>query len=93
MPRPRRKRRCRCAPEVFFYKPQGVHLQSLEIIEISLEEFEALRLRYVKKYNQVESAKEMNTSQSTFQRILSSALEKTSTAIVTGKAIRVENNK
>ncbi len=93
MPRPRRKRRCRCAPEVFFYKPQGVHLQSLEIVDISLEEFEALRLRYVKKYNQIESARKMNTSQSTFQRILSSALEKTSTAIVTGKAIRIRSDK
>jgi predicted DNA-binding protein (UPF0251 family) len=89
MSRPRRKRRCRCAPEVFFYKPQGARLQSLETIDISLEEFEALRLRYVKKLNQTESASQMNTSQSTFQRILSSALEKTSTAIVTGKAIRI----
>jgi predicted DNA-binding protein (UPF0251 family) len=89
MSRPRRKRRCKCAPEVFFYKPQGARLQSLETINISLEEFEALRLRYVEKFNQTQSAKQMDTSQSTFQRILSKALEKISTAIVTGKAIRI----
>lgn len=89
MPRPKRRRRLRGTPQAVFYKPQGVPLRLLEIAEISLEEFEALRLRYVKKLNQIECAKQMNTSQSTFQRILSRALKQTSQAIVNGKAIRI----
>jgi len=89
MPRPRRRRRLRGAPKAVFYKPQGVPLRSLETIEISLEEFEALRLRYVKKMDQVECATQMQTSQSTFQRILSSTLEQISDAIVNGKAIKI----
>jgi predicted DNA-binding protein (UPF0251 family) len=76
-------------PKALFYKPQGARLQSLDVVEISLEEFEALRLRYVKKLNQVQSAVQMHTSQSTFQRILSNALEKVSIALVEGKAIKI----
>lgn len=92
MPRPRGKRRLQGTPGAVFYKPQGVPLRLLEVSEISLEEFEALRLRYVKKLDQIQCATQMRTSQSTFQRILSGALEKISTAVVTGKAIRIVQN-
>jgi len=83
------RRRLRGKPGAVFYKPHGVSLSSLEVIEISLEEYEALRLRYVEKLNQVECATQMHTSQSTFQRILSRALSHTSQAIVMGYAIRI----
>jgi len=89
MPRPRRRRRLGSAPKAVFYKPQGVPLRSLETVEISLEEFEALRLRYVEKRDQTECATQMQTSQSTFQRILSNTLEQIGGAIVNGKAIRI----
>jgi len=89
MPRPKRKRRLRGIPQAVFYKPQGIPLRSLETVEISLEEFEALRLRYVQKLDQVQCAQQMQTSQSTFQRILSNTLESVSEAIVDGKAIRI----
>ena len=89
MSRPRGKRRLGGAPEAVFYKPQGVPLRLLQTIEISLEEFEALRLRYTKGLDQVTCAKKMETSQSTFQRILSGAVERVSKAIVQGKAIRI----
>lgn len=55
------------------------------------EEIEALRLKNIKKFSQIECAKEMDISQSTFQRILSSAYNKVSDAIVNGKAIRIVN--
>ena len=89
MPRPKRRRRLRGTPQAVFYKPQGVPLRSLETVEISLEEFEALRLRYVEKLDQIQCAKQMHTSQSTFQRILAGTLESVGEAIVNGKAIRI----
>ena len=89
MSRPRGKRRLRGMPGAVFYKPQGVPLKSLQTVEISLEEFEALRLRYVKKLDQTQCANKMETSQSTFQRILFNTLEKVSEAIVNGKAILI----
>ena len=72
-----------------FYKPRGVPLCSLEVVELTLEEWEALRLRYEESFDQIESAKQMETSQSTFQRILTSAQRKIAKAVVNGKAIKV----
>ncbi len=89
MPRPKLKRKIFCQPKVTFYKPRGVPLRELEIMEISVEEWEALRLRNVQGFNQTEAATKMKTSQSTFQRILSSANKKISYAIVNGMAIKI----
>ncbi len=64
-------------------------MRNLEIIELSAEEVEALRLRNMKNLEQEEAAQKMNTSQSTFQRILSSAYKKITEALVEGKAIKI----
>jgi len=63
---------------------------NLEVIVLTKEEAEALRLKNVKNLDQNQAAKEMHTSQSTFQRILSSAYKKISEAIIKGKAIKIE---
>ena len=89
MPRPKLYRRIQFNPEITYFKPQGVPMRDLEIIELTAEELEALRLRNVKDLDQTESAKKMNTSQSTFQRILSSAEKKMSQALIEGKAIKI----
>jgi len=88
-PRPKLCRRINFNPKVTFYKPNGVPLKNLKIIEILHEELEALRLKNVENLSQIESAKKMKTSQSTFQRILSVAQKKMSTAIVCGMAIKI----
>lgn len=64
-------------------------MRDLKSVELSAEELEALRLKNVRGLNQIECAKEMNTSQSTFQRLLTSAEKKVSSAIVEGYAIRI----
>ena len=64
-------------------------MRELEIIELTTEEVEALRLRNIKDLEQEEAAKKMNTSQSTFQRILSSAYKKITEALIEGKAIKI----
>ncbi len=66
-------------------------MSTLEIIELTLEETEALRLKNIVGLDQNECAKEMKTSQSTFQRILASAYNKISDAVVNGKAIEIIN--
>ena len=91
MPRPRSRRRIKFKPGVTFYKPQGVPMRNLEVIELTVEEAEALRLKNIKCCDQCECAKKMNTSQSTFQRILASAYKKITQAIIEGKAIRIVN--
>lgn len=64
-------------------------MRSLEVVELSIEELEAIRLKNIKDLDQTECAKKMNTSQSTFQRILSSAYKKIAEALIEGKAIEI----
>ena len=89
MVRPRLCRRIRFNPDVTYFKPQGVPMRLLEVVELTAEEAEALRLRNIKDLEQKEAAKQMNTSQSTFQRILSSAYKKITEAVIEGKAIKI----
>jgi predicted DNA-binding protein (UPF0251 family) len=89
MPRPRLCRRIRFNTNITYFKPQGVPMRFLDIVELTVEEVEALRLKNVQGLDQEQAAKEMNTSQSTFQRILSSAYKKTSDALINGKAIKI----
>lgn len=89
MPRPKLNRCINFDPKVTYFKPQGVPMRYLDIVELSMEEIEALRLKNVEQLDQGECASEMNTSQSTFQRILSSAYGKVTRALVDGKAIKI----
>lgn len=89
MVRPRLCRRIRFNPNITYFKPQGVPMMNLEVIELTAEEVEALRLRNIKNLEQIDCAKQMKTSQSTFQRILSSAYKKITEALINGKAIKI----
>ena len=89
MPRPRLDRRIRFRAKANYFKPTGIPMRNLKIISLTHEEIESLRLKNVKNLDQNEAAKKMNTSQSTFQRILSSAYKKISEALVEGKAIKI----
>lgn len=92
MPRPRGRRLINFSPQANYFKPQGVPMRQLEVIELSHEEMEALRLYEVEELNQTECAKKMKTSQSTIQRILKVAHKKVANALVHGKAIKIINN-
>lgn len=76
-------------PAIVYYKPQGVPLRLLEEVEITHEEWEALRLKHVEGLEQIDAAAQMKTSQSTLQRLLASAQKKVGRAIVQGMAIRI----
>ena len=89
MPRPRLCRRIQFNPNITYFKPQGVPMRFLEVIELSSEELEALRLKNIEGLEQTEAAEKMNTSQSTFQRILCSGYKKITEALIEGKAIKI----
>lgn len=76
-----------------YFKPRGIPLSSLQEIHITDEELETLRLRYIEKIDQMEAAKEMNISQSQYQRDLSVALEKIAKALIEGSAISIKKTK
>lgn len=89
MPRPKLCRRIRFNPNITYFKPQGVPMRELEIVELTAEEIEAYRLRHINDMEQQEAADKMHTSQSTYQRILYSAYKKIADALINGKAIKI----
>lgn len=89
MPRPRLCRKIRFCPNITYFKPQGIPLRNLEIVELTTEEMETYRLRHILDLDQQEAAERMNTSQSTYQRILYSAYKKIADALINGKAIKI----
>jgi len=89
MPRPRLCRKIKFNPDVTYFKPQGVPMRELEIVELTAEEIEAYRLRHINDLEQQEAADKMHTSQSTYQRILYSAYKKIADALINGKAIKI----
>lgn len=76
-------------PDVVYFKPQGIPMKDLQTIELSLEEIEAYRLRYMEDLDQQQAAEKMHTSTSTYQRILYSAYKKIAEALTVGKAIKI----
>jgi len=87
--RRRNRRRVRFDFDQIYFKPRGIPLSNLEEINISKEELETLRLRYIEKLDQETAAKKMGISQSQYQRDLSFVLEKISKALIEGNAISV----
>jgi len=90
MPRPRLSRKIEFNPEVTYFKPQGIPMRNLEIVELTTEELEAYRLRHINDLDQKESADKMHTSPSTYQRILYLAYKKIADALINGKAIKIK---
>ena len=89
MPRPRRCRRVWFKPNVTYFKPAGVRMVSLEESILTVDEFEAVRLKDLEGLDEETAAKKMSISQPTFNRIVSSARKKIADAIVHGKAIKI----
>jgi len=91
--RPRKFRRICFEPGVRFFKPQGISMKELDVVELNAEELEALRLKNHEELDQNSAALRMRTSQSTYQRILASAYRKVTDALVNGKAIKISEIK
>jgi len=89
MSRPRLCRKISFNPRVNYFKPRGIPMRELEIVELTTEEMEAYRLRHINDLEQIEAAEKMRTSQSTYQRILYSAYRKIADALINGKAIEI----
>jgi predicted DNA-binding protein (UPF0251 family) len=90
LPRPRKPRCVRDEPAYAFFKPQGIPLRELEVVSLSVEELEALRLADIEELYQEDAAVQMEVSRPTFHRVLKEAHRKVATALVDGKALGIE---
>ncbi len=88
--RPKKLRWIKCAPRERCFKPQCKPLNKLKGVNLSLDEFEALRLADLEGLKQIDGAKMMRISRPTFSRIISSAHRKIADSLVNIKAIRIK---
>ncbi len=89
MPRPKRYRRVEQFPQVNYFMPAGVPSCQLEEVSLTVEEFEAMRLKDLEGLSQEACAQKMDISRQTFQLIIDSARQKIAEALLEGKAIAI----
>lgn len=92
MARPLKKRKIRCNPSSYYFKPRGISLSDLDEIELAHDELEAIRLADLNGLFQEDAAAKMLVSRATFGRIIVRAHQKIADAIINGKAIRISEN-
>ena len=88
--RPKKTRWIKCIPGERCFKPLCKPLDKVDVVSLTLDEFEAVRLACLEGLKQVDAAKLMRISRPTFSRILTSAQEKIADGLVNIKAIRIE---
>lgn len=73
------------------FKPAGIPRTQLEINNMGLDEFEALRLVDYEGKSQIEASEEMQISRATLQRLLIKARKKVVDSILNNKSLEIHN--
>ncbi|MFX1379956.1 MAG: DUF134 domain-containing protein [Promethearchaeota archaeon] len=87
MGRRRHRRWVNQPPNNFYFTSEAPRTE--DSIILTLAEFEAMRLKHFLGLNQKEAAERMGVSQPTFSRILESAHQKNTLALLEGKQIKI----
>ena len=90
MPRPCKLREVCGKPAIGRFKPCGIPVSELEVVTLTLDEFEALRLADIEKLYQEDAAVRMNVSRQTFGNIIESAHGKVADVLVNAKLLIIE---
>jgi len=87
MPRPKRSRKVCSMPRVLEFSPNGEYSG---IVVLTVDEYESIRLIDRQGFSQEECAAYMQVARTTAQQIYNSARKKLATALIDGKALRIE---
>ncbi len=90
MARPEKHRIVFTPPIFTEFKPSGIAGRMLETEELSLDEFEALRLADYENMSHSEAALEMEISRSTFTRLIEKARKKLVNFLIHGKKLTID---
>lgn len=90
MARPEKNRRVCKPPKMKGFKPFGIPHCKLEVVQLTIEEYESIRLVNYEMLQQKEAAILMNISRPTLTRIYNKALKNITKAFVEGKAIVID---
>jgi predicted DNA-binding protein (UPF0251 family) len=90
MPRPFCPRYIDARPSAAYFKPAGIPARLLEEVVLTLDELEALRLADFEGLYHEKAAEQMKISRPTFSRVVEQARRKVASALIQGKALRVD---
>ena len=90
MARPRKCRRVSTLPKVSVFDPIDLSLGVDEIIIMTVDEYESIRLIDLDGLNQEQCADSMGVARTTIQRIYDGARTKLADSVVNGKILKVE---
>jgi len=88
--RPKKKRSIAQKPQICQFSPRGRPGRPDEV-ELTIDQYEAIRLADYKGLEQAEACKSMGISRQTFGRILAGARKKLSDGLINGKIIRFQD--
>ena len=89
MPRPRKFRKVCCMPTLEHFGPLNMEKASLEMVQMSVDEYETIRLMDLENYTQEQCAQQMGIARSTVQGIYNDARKKLAEALVHGKMLTI----
>jgi uncharacterized protein len=90
MPRKKCPRIISTEPRAYYFKPAGIPMRDLDEVELGLDELEAVRLADFDGLFQEDAALAMGISRQTFGRIIHEAHRKIASALIMGKALRID---
>jgi len=90
MPRPKKWKKVCCLPKRNLFGPINGTNTDREVIIMTVEEYETLRLIDFEGMTQEECSKRMNVARTTVQRIYNDARKKLAEVLVNGKVLKIE---
>ncbi|MDD4353790.1 MAG: DUF134 domain-containing protein [Candidatus Nanoarchaeia archaeon] len=89
MPFEKKQRFCRPFDGSRFFKPTGIPMRGLDILQLERDELEAIHLCDFEGMNQTEASEQMKVSTGTLQRLLYSGRKKVADALFSSKALQI----
>jgi len=89
MSRPRKCRKVCCLPESNLFGPLNIPNAECEIIVMTVDEYETIRLIDLEGMMQEECAEKMNVARTTVQRIYNEARKKLAKSLVNGNILKI----
>lgn len=90
MPRPRKHRKVCCLPESSLFGPINGPMLNLEMVKMTVEEYETIRLIDLEELTQEECSERMMVARTTIQKIYNDARRKIAKSLVLGNTLKIE---
>lgn len=90
MPRPQKMRVVCCLPNKNRFGPLGSPIDIVDIVKMTIDEYETIRLIDLDGLTQEECANQMNVSRTTVQGIYDKARKKLAESLIDGKILWIE---